>query len=77
MKIYTVESLTEDYYTFSDLVGSTVSLERAIEMAKPFDWVSITECDGFTGERLRIVTLSNEKAVANATKENLQFEDVK
>ncbi|QPX76471.1 hypothetical protein ECF1_0188 [Enterobacter phage EC-F1] len=77
MKIYTVESLSEDYYTFSDLVGSTVSLERAIEMAKSFDWVSITECDGFTGERLRIVTLNNEKAIANATKENLQFEDVK
>ncbi|UGO54580.1 hypothetical protein BANACH_199 [Cronobacter phage vB_CsaD_Banach] len=77
MKIYTVESLREDYYTFSDLVGSTVSLERAIEMAKHFDWVSITECDGFTGERLRIVTLNNEKAIANATKENLQFEDVK
>ncbi|URP85588.1 hypothetical protein ECW1_0194 [Enterobacter phage EC-W1] len=77
MKIYTVESLSEDYYTFSDLVGSTVSLERAIEMTKPFDWVSITECDGFTGERLRIVTLNNEKAIANATKENLQFEDVK
>lgn len=68
MKIYTVESLSEDYYTFSDLVGSTVSLERAIEMAKPFDWVSITECDGFTGERLRIVTLSNEKPLRTQPK---------
>lgn len=57
--------------------GLPVNCWQLIEMAKPFDWVSITECDGFTGERLRIVTLSNEKAIANATKENLQFEDVK
>lgn len=77
MKIYTVERWSEDYYSYSDLVGSTVSLERAIEMAKPFDWVSITECDGFTGERLRMVMLNDEKAIANATKENLQFEDIK
>lgn len=68
MKIYTVERWSEDYYSYSDLVGSTVSLERAIEMAKPFDWVSITECDGFTGERLRMVMLNDEKPLRTQPK---------
>lgn len=78
MKIYTVEIWHEDYYAFSQLIASTVSLDRAIEIVREqqSEWLTITECDGFTGKPEREATYKYDDQ-PNATKENLVFEAVK
>ena len=83
MKIYTLETVSNDHYEFVDLKTTSVSIHIIIDEMKRLEnakctcgYYDISVYDGFTGKLLRNAIVS-KKDVPTITKESLQFEDVK
>lgn len=83
MNIYTLESVTKDYYEFTDVKSVSVSLQVVIDEMKALvedesicDYHTISVHDGFTGKLLRSAHVSWHDAPAT-TIESLYFVDAK
>lgn len=83
MNIYTLESVTKDYYEYADVKSVSVSLQVVIDEMKSLvkkesfcDCYAISVHDGFTGKLLRSACVSLHDAPAT-TIESLYFVDAK
>ncbi|QJI10911.1 hypothetical protein GuL6_121 [Buttiauxella phage vB_ButM_GuL6] len=83
MNIYTLETVTNDYYEYCDLKMTSVSIHVIIDEIKRLenakcscDYYAVGVYDGFTGKLLREATVS-KKDVPTITKESIQFEVIK
>lgn len=91
MNIYTLETVTNDYYEFVDLKATSVSIRVIIDEMKRlenpkctrdcynvsiYDRYRVSIYDGFTGKLLRNADVS-KKDVPTITKESINFEEIK